>query len=141
MNLLDFKIIPAGGLDQLKFGINENIVKLILGEPENQESIDEEGFVNTLIWHYPALGLSLFFEIPDVLTSIEITNVDTNLWDTQIFDLSPDSIKKLFRDHDYSEFEEELHEWGELRISFEKLLMDFYFLDDVLVSVNFGRMN
>jgi hypothetical protein len=33
----------------------------------------------------------------------------------------------------------EKEDWGEMRISFEDYSIDFYFIDDKLVSVTFGK--
>jgi hypothetical protein len=46
----------------------------------------------------------------------------------------------LFEDKAYKEIETEVHEWGEERLSIIDAMVDFYFEDSKLISINFGKL-
>ncbi|MBP7850379.1 MAG: hypothetical protein KA053_08890 [Lentimicrobiaceae bacterium] len=141
MKKLIIDILPIEGMPDLEFGITADKVAKKLGDPEETELLeeDEEFFTPTLIWHYPEIGLSFFFEGEEhELTSIESDNHDTLLFGAKVFSLNKAQIIELMRANGYEDEEQELEAWGEDRVSFEDALIDFYFAGDQLVTVDWG---
>lgn len=141
MKDLAIEIFPIEGMPGIKFGISADKVASKLGDPTETELLeeDEEFFTPTLIWHYPELGLSFFFEGEDhMLTSIESDNEDTLLFGSKIFELDKDQIVQLMQSQGYNEEEQETEAWGEDRVSYEDALIDFYFDGENLVTVDWG---
>jgi pyruvoyl-dependent arginine decarboxylase (PvlArgDC) len=52
--------------------------------------------------------------------------------------MSEEKIIELMKDNGYSEIYAEEQEWGEKLLSFEDALIDFYFEDKNLVTVNWS---
>jgi len=61
-----------------------------------------------------------------------------SLFGEKIFGLDEEGITKLFEKNGYQLTETEDHEWGEKRVSFDDALIDLYFENGELASVNFG---
>jgi len=133
------EIRPKKGYGTLKFGIDKNKVKELVGEPNEIELMDEEEF-SAHIWHYWDKGMSIFFDEDDFtkFTSIEIDDNTARLYGKDVFKLSESEIIDLMKANGYSEIDTEVHEWGEKRISFDDAFIDFYFDGDKLSSINFG---
>jgi hypothetical protein len=139
MKDLNFVIEPRIGFGGLKFGQTvEQIVKT-LGEAQAIDQIDDEDIVNTLIMHYWDIGTSIFFEglNKPVVSCFETDNPDTLLFNEKVFDLDEEAITKIMKANGFSEIEKELEE-GEKRLSFEDGLIDFFFINDRLIAVNWG---
>jgi len=45
----------------------------------------------------------------------------------------------LFKKKGVTNFETEVQEWGEKRLSFDELNIDFYFEKNILSSINYGK--
>ena len=137
------KIIPLKGIEGLSFGSSIEQTKSLFGEPEEKENIkDEITDAESLVFHYWNRGFSLFFnqEVNMQLTCFEVDAKDTLLWGELIFTMSESEIIELFKKNGFSLSETESHEWGEKRLSFDDALMDLYFENGCLVSVNFGHL-
>jgi hypothetical protein len=137
---LSFDIIPMKGLGDLTFGMKAEEVKNILGEPEEIEDIDNSGEFKTVIWHYWAKGLSVFFDEDNgmKLSSIEVDNSVATLWGNLIFQMTEPQIINLFKEKGYEEVDSEEQDWGEKRVSFDDAMVDLYFEDGDLTSINYG---
>jgi hypothetical protein len=135
------EIKPQIGLGTLLFGSTKSQVKNIFGEPSEIETIEEEEGNSTIVWHYWDHGFTVFFEREDDLfTSVEVDNSEATLWGKRIFELTEKEILWLFSNKGFKDFESEVHEWGEKRVTFEELLVDLYFEKNQLVSINFGAV-
>jgi hypothetical protein len=135
------EIIPLKGLNILSFGSEMAQALRVLGEPEEKEKLKDDILnSDSEVFHYWKIGLSLFFNNQSglKLTCIEIDSRDTFLWGEKLFLLSEIEIKELFKKNGFEVSETENHEWGEMRISFDEALMDLYFENGQLTSVNFG---
>jgi len=130
------------GFNDLPFGATADEAKKHFGDPSEIEVLEDDGDnePETELWYYDEQSFSLFFEgDPDlVLTSIEINNQETTLFGKKIFDMNEDQIIQLMKEHDYLEMYTEDEEWGERLLSFEDALIDFYFEDKKLVTVNWS---
>ena len=138
----NYNIQLKKGLNELPFGARPEEVNKHFGEPSEIEVLEKEmeDEPDTELWYYDEESFSLFFEgEPDlVLTSIEINNQETLLFGKKIFDLNEDQIIELMQSNGYSEMYTEDEEWGEKLLSFEDALIDFYFEDGKLVTVNWS---
>lgn len=142
MSKPNYEIQLKKGLNQLTFGATTSEANDRFGEPSEIEVLekDTEDDPDTELWYYDDQSFSLFFEgDPDmVLTSIEINNQEATLFGKRIFELTEDQIIALMKDNGFSEMYTEDEEWGEKLLSFEDALIDFYFEDEKLVTVNWS---
>ncbi len=138
--LQDIEIKPKVGLSNLHFGASMKDAEKFLGKPEEVELLDEEDGFSTSVWHYWQKGYSLFFnaEHNNVFSCVEIDNQDSKLWGTKVFELSENELQELFKKNGHTNIEREDQEWGETRVSFDDLLVDCYFENGRLVSINYG---
>ncbi|MFL5753529.1 MAG: hypothetical protein ACJ76F_08985 [Bacteroidia bacterium] len=135
------EILPKIGLNSFKFGANSTDALKLFGDPEETENLKDEVLnANSLVYHYWEKGFSLFFNANSnlIFTCAEIDNPGSLLFGEKIFDLSEEEIVKLFEKNGYKMTETEDHEWGEKRVSFDDALIDLYFENDELSSINFG---
>lgn len=127
----------------LPFGASGHEAEKIFGPPEEAEQLEAIDGSISLVWHYWTKGFTLFFDQAENgrFCCAEIDrSVILNLWEENIFRLNEPQLKNLFREKGFKELDEEQHEWGEKRISFDDAMADFYFENGILVSVNFGVM-
>ena len=138
---LQLEIFPKIGLNVLKFGTTIDQAVGVFGQPEEQEEIKNE-LTNSgsLVYHYWEQGFSLFFNSNSKLTftCAEIDNPNTIVFGERIFEMEQAQIIELFEKHHFPLSETEEHEWGEQRVSFDEALVDLYFENDALRSINFG---
>jgi hypothetical protein len=136
-----YKIGIGEGLDKLKFGMNRDEVRNIMGIPDEQdlETEDEEA---AEMWIYSEKDLTLFFEGDEmpILVSIESGHKDTELFGKKVFDLSEKDIVALLQANGAEELEIEDEAWGEHRISFDDLMIDFYMENGKLNTVNWSMV-
>ena len=134
------EIKPGEGFGKLRFGASMDDVEKSLGKAEDIEKLEEVEDYKNIIWHYWSRGYSLFFDVmrKQTFTCVEIDNHDAILWGEKIFEMNEKEIIVLFKSKGYSQLDTEKHEWGEKRLSFDDALIDFYFEDGILVSVNYG---
>lgn len=137
---IKIEIKPRIGLGDLHFGATMEEAERYLGKAEDVELLDEEEGYTTSVWHYWEKGYSLFFnaEHNNVFSCVEIDNSDSILWGEKVFNLNEDELKELFKKNGYTNIETEQQEWGEKRISFDDLLVDCYFENGRLTSINYG---
>ncbi len=127
----------------LLFGASDFEAMTLFGEPEEKEILEGIDGSESTVWHYWANGFTLFFDGPKTnrFCCAEIDNsVDLKIWDISIFSLNEPQLKELFKQNGFKELDEENHEWGEKRITFEDAMADFYFENGIMVSVNFSTM-
>lgn len=136
--LLEIK--PKIGLGKLSFGATQKEAEAYLGKAEEIEELDEGDGNNVCIWHYWKQGYSLFFnsEHDHVFTCAEIDNTEATLWGEKVFGFSENQLIDLFNKNGVMSVETEDQEWGERRVSFNDLLVDCYFENNKLTSINYG---
>jgi hypothetical protein len=136
------EILINEGFGNVRFGQTMEEIRVALGDPEETEMHDEDEETDVVIWHYWERGYSVFFEQEAGFhfSCSEINNPETILWGQKIFTLNKDQIKSLFEEKTYKEIENEVHEWGEERLSIIDAMIDFYFEGTKLVSINFGKL-
>jgi hypothetical protein len=125
----------------LSFGASQSEATRLFGKPEETENLQAIDGSESLVWHYWSRGFTIFFDKPDQgrFCCVEIDrSVKLRLWNEPVFDLDENSLKALFKKRGFKEIDEETHDWGEKRISFDDAMVDFYFEKGLLVSINFG---
>lgn len=136
----NIEINIKSGLDGITFGSKLEDVIAQLGDPEDIENIDMDD-ENTTVLNYWDMGLTLFFEdvTKPCLSCIEISNKNAILFGKKIFSLSKDEIILLMKENGHNEYEVDTEVWGEERLTYEDLMIDFYFEDKKLSEVSWGN--
>jgi len=137
-----FDIQPGIGFSSLAFGSYMQDAENIFGKPEEIVLLDEIEDYQSTVWHYWNCGFSLFFDETDYkkFSSVEINNNETLVWGQKMFSLTEKQIIELFQKKGVNQYEIEKEEWGEKRLTFDVLNIDFYFEKTKLVSVNYGKI-
>jgi len=130
------------GFDNLKFGLSMEEVRAVLGDAEETDMYDEDEETDVVIWHYWDKGISIFFEQEAGFrfSCAEVNSPETIVWGKNVFTMNREELKALFTEHNFKEIETETHEWGEERLSIIDAMVDFYFENGKLLSVNFGKL-
>ena len=138
MDKLELK--PLEGINDIKFGLNEKTILEYFGEPEEKEELDPIEDYITVLWHYWEIGVTVFFDKRKelVFTSIEVDNVDAELWGHRIFDMDEEELKKIFTGKGYSDIDIEITENNEKRVSFDDAMVDLYFEEGQLTGISYG---
>ncbi len=134
------EITLGTGMGPLKFGATMDEVRALMGEPEEIEESEEDDEFEHQAWNYLEEGYSLYFDREDDyrLSCIETDHPGLRLFGEPIHGKSQVAIEELMRRHGYDNPETERMETGEVRLSFEKEMIDLYFDEDELQFVNFG---
>ena len=136
-------ISPLKGFSALEFGSTAEHAVSLFGDPDETEQLNDEVLeAESLVYHYWEKGFSLFFnqEAKLKLTCVEVDAEDALLWNEYVFRMNEGQIIELFKKNGFELTETEQHEWGERRLSFDDALVDLYFENGILVSVNFGLL-
>jgi len=138
--MLTPEIKPKDGFGELSFGMISEEVINILGDPEEIETIQDDDDFNTTILNYWDSGISAFFEGTgrSVLSCLETDIEESTLYGENVFDLNEDEVIALMSKHGFELAESEDEPDGERRLSYDDALIDFFFLEDNLVAVNWG---
>jgi len=123
------------------FGAAMTDIEHILGKPDEVELLDDIDDCQSTVWHYWDQGFSIFFDENNsqLFGCVEIDNEEAILWGKKIFLLNEQQIIDLFKSKNYPQYETEVHEWGEKRLSFDEANIDFYFEKNKLTSINYGK--
>ena len=137
---MDYTINIKKGIGELLFDMTVEDVKHLLGEPTEIENIDNGMDEETLVLHYDELGLTLFFEgEPRLLNCIDTDNEETVLFGQKVYEMQEKEVAHLMVTNNYFAEDIETESWGERRVSFSEANVDFFFEDDELVSIVFGK--
>ncbi len=130
------------GFNDIEFGISKEKFLETMGQAAQTETISEpDEPVTTILLNYPEMQTSFFFEGKNgkfYLNSCDTTNRESLLFGKKIFDSDKNGIVELFRNMGFEKYETAMEEWGEMRLTFENSMADFYFKDRKLVSVTWG---
>ena len=135
------EILPGKGFCSLLFGSSMEEAEKMFGIPEETAVLDDIDDHQSTVWHYWENGFTLFFDTMKVpkFCCVEIDNEETELWGSKIFALKEKQIIELLKSKGFKTFETEKEEWGEKRITFDEINIDFYFENNKLVSINYGK--
>ncbi len=140
MKQLNLEIKPKLGLGQVNFGEPMEMLTEYLGEPEDIDNLEDEDEFSTVVLNYWDCGVTAFIEGVEkqVLSCFEIDNKDALLYGKWVFTLNEMEVKALMAEHGYKMLDEAVEEWGENRVTFEDGMIDFFFDNGRLMSVNWG---
>ena len=137
----DFTIQPLKGYGEIPFGMTLDETVKILNMPDFYEELSdmEETGNRSIYYEYADIQTNIYFEgiTKSVVACFETENESATLYGKKVFDLRKDDVIKLMKAEGFKDLEEE-NEDGELRISFEDALMDFFFEDDKMTAISWG---
>lgn len=137
----DFTIMPLKGYGEIPFGMTLDDAVKKLGMPDFYEELSdmEETGNRSIYYEYDELETNIYFEgvTKSVVACFETENEAATLYGKQVFGLSKDEVVKLMKDNGFKELEEEVED-GELRVSFEDAMVDFFFEGDKISAVSWG---
>ena len=139
INSLEIK--PKEGFGDIKFGeILDNVV-MLLGEPQELDSLEEDEELSMLILHYWDLGFSIIFEgvSKQVAAGFETDHPDATMFGEKIIGASEKHVVNMMKEKGFSEFETDMED-GDKRLTYDELLLDFYFRDGKVIYVNWGAL-
>jgi hypothetical protein len=136
------EIILGTGMGPLRFGTTMDEVRTLVGEPEEIEESDDDDEFEHQAWNYHEDDylLSLYFDREDDfrLSCIETDHPGMRLFGEGIFGMSIDALQALMQRHGLASPETETMEEGQVRLSYEKEMIDLYFEEGQLQFINFG---
>ncbi len=132
-----YEIIPKKGLGDLEFGMDMEKVVNSLGEPDEIDNFENEEEMNAVLLHYWKKGVSIFFEgqTRQVVAGIETSFSDATLFGEKVIGLPEKDIINLMKENGFPDFDREMED-GEIRLSFEEEMVDFYIKDGKVAFVN-----
>ena len=137
----DFTIQPLKGYGEIPFGMTLDETVKILNMPDFYEELSdmEETGNRSIYYEYADIQTNIYFEgvTKSVVACFETENVSAMLYGKKIFELKKDEVVKLMKDNGFKDLDEET-ENGELRVSFEDAMIDFFFEDDKMTAVSWG---
>ena len=133
--------MPLKGYGEIPFGMTlEDAVK-ILNMPDFYEELSdmEETGNRSIYYEYTDIQTNIYFEgiTKSVVACFETENKNATLYGKKVLELKREEVIKLMKDKGFKELEEE-EEDGELRVSFEDALMDFFFEGEEMTAVSWG---
>lgn len=136
------EIILGTGMGPLRFGDTMDEVRTLVGEPEEIEESDDDDEFEHQAWNYHEDDylLSLYFDREDDfrLSCIETDHPGMRLFGETIQGMSLEAVQALMQRHGLPTPETETMEEGQVRLSYEKEMIDLYFEEDQLQFINFG---
>ena len=137
----DFTIMPLKGYGEIPFGMTLDETVKMLNMPNYYEELGdmEETGNRSIYYEYDAIQTNIYFEgvTKSVVACFETENEAATLFGKKVFELKKDEVVKLMKDNGFNELEEETED-GELRVSFEDGMIDFFFEEDELMAVSWG---
>ena len=137
----NFTIEPLKGFGDIPFGMTIDEAVKILNMPDFYEELNdmEETGNRSIYYEYENIATNIYFEgvTKSVAACFETENKEATLYGNKVFDLSKDEVIKLMKANGFKELEEETED-GELRVSFEDALIDFFFDGETMTAVSWG---
>ena len=137
----DFTIQPLKGYGEIPFGMTLDDTVKLLNMPDFYEELNdmEETGNRSIYYEYDDIQTNIYFEgiTKSVVACFETENMEATLYGEPVFDLTKEEIIDLMKKQGFKDMEEETED-GELRVSFEDAMMDFFFDGDVMTAVSWG---
>ena len=137
----DFTIMPLKGYGEIPFGMTLDDAVKLLNMPDFYEELSdmEETGNRSIFYEYDDIQTNIYFEgiTKSVVACFETENENATLYGKKVFELKKDEVIQLMKAQGFKELEEEIED-GELRVSFEDALIDFFFEDDKMTAVSWG---
>lgn len=137
----NFTIEPLKGYGEIPFGMTLDEAVKILGMPNFYEELNdmEETENRSIYYEYDDLQTNIYFEgiTKSVVACFETENENATLYGKKVFDLDQKTVIEMMKAKGFNELEQETED-GELRISFEDALIDFFFDEEGMTAVSWG---
>ena len=137
----DFTIQPLKGYGEIPFGMTLDETVKMLNMPDFYEELSdmEETGNRSIYYEYNALQTNIYFEgiTKSVVAYFETENEAATLYGKKVFELSKEEAINLMKSNGFKNLEEEIED-GELRVSFDDAMVNFFFEDDKMVGVSWG---
>ena len=137
----NFTIEPLKGYGEIPFGMTLDEAAKMLGMPNFYEELNdmEETENRSIYYEYDDLKTNIYFEgiTKSVVACFETENENATLYGKKVFDLDQNAVIELMKAQGYVELEQETED-GELRVSFEDALIDFFFDEEGMTAVSWG---
>ena len=137
----DYTIMPLKGYGEIPFGMTLDETVKLLNMPDFYEELSdmEETGNRSIFYEYDALKTNIYFEgvTKSVVACFETENEAATLYGKKVFELGKADVIKLMEDNGFKELGEEIED-GELRVSFEDAMIDFFFGNDKMTAVSGG---
>ncbi len=137
----NFTIEPLKGYGEIPFGMTLDEAVKMLGMPNFYEELNdmEETENRSIYYEYDDLQTNIYFEgiTKSVVACFETENENAMLYGKKVFDLDQKTVIEMMKAKGFNELEQETED-GELRISFEDALIDFFFDEEGMTAVSWG---
>ena len=137
----NFTIEPLKGYGEIPFGMTLDEAVKMLGMPNFYEELNdmEETENRSIYYEYDDLQTNIYFEgiTKSVVACFETENENATLYGKKVFDLDQKTVIEMMKAKGFIELEQETED-GELRISFEDALIDFFFDEEGMTAVSWG---
>ncbi|MBQ0129470.1 MAG: hypothetical protein KBT57_06490, partial [bacterium] len=134
----NFTIEPLKGYGEIPFGMTLDEAVKMLGMPNFYEELNdmEETENRSIYYEYDDLQTNIYFEgiTKSVVACFETENENATLYGKKVFDLDQKAVIEMMKAKGFNELEQETED-GELRISFEDALIDFFFDEGGMTAV------
>ena len=103
------------------------------------ERLRRDPFRNDIYYEYDSIQTNIYFEgvTKSVVACFETENEAATLYGKKVFELKKPEVIQLMKDNGFKELEEETED-GELRVSYEDAMIDFFFTEDKMTAVSWG---
>lgn len=137
----NYTIEPLKGYGEIPFGMTLDEAVKMLGMPNFYEELNdmEETENRSIYYEYDDLQTNIYFEgiTKSVVACFETENENATLYGKKVFDLDQKAVIEMMKAKGFNELEQETED-GELRISFEDALIDFFFDEEGMTAVSWG---
>lgn len=136
-NFLEIK--PNVGFGDFSFGDTAEELLAFFGTPDETEVLKDDDFEAKVVTYWEK-GFTFFLE-GENFTRFSCAESDyegIQLFGEKIMGKSEEAMLALMSENGFDDYEAEDEEWGERRLSFDDLSLDFYFENDELVSVSWA---
>ena len=137
----DFTIEPLKGYGEIPFGMTLDDTVKLLNMPDFYEELSdmEETGNRSIYYEYDEIQTNIYFEgiTKSVVACFETENPEATLFGKKVFELKKDDAVKLMKSNGFNDLSEETED-GELRVSFDDAMVDFFFDGDTMTAVSWG---
>ncbi len=137
----DFTIKPLKGYGEIPFGMTLDETVKLLNMPDFYEELSdmEETGNRSIFYEYDSIKTNIYFEgiTKSVVACFETENEAATLYGKKVFELDRNAVVDLMKSQGFKELDEESED-GELRVSFEDAMVDFFFNGDKMTALSWG---
>ena len=137
----DFTIKPLKGYGEIPFGMTLDETVRLLNMPDFYEELSdmEETGNRSIFYEYDSIKTNIYFEgiTKSVVACFETENEAATLYGKKVFELDRNAVVDLMKSQGFKELDEESED-GELRVSFEDAMVDFFFNGDKMTALSWG---